>query len=87
VSYLAANRDKIQAYEDFVAELGQEPGDVALAWLLHQPGVTGPIVGPRTQEQLDSAIRAVDLVLDDKALTRLDEIFPGYKTAPEQYAW
>jgi aryl-alcohol dehydrogenase-like predicted oxidoreductase len=87
VSYLKKNRDKIQAYEDFVAELGEQPGEVALAWLLHQPGVTGPIVGPRTQEQLDSAIRAVDLVLDAKALARLDEIFPGYQTAPEHYAW
>ena len=86
-TYLLANRDKIQAYEDLAAELGHEPGDVALAWLLHQPGVTGPIVGPRIQEQLDSAIRAVDITLDEKALTRLDEIFPGYKTAPEQYAW
>ena len=85
--YLEKNRDKIQAYEDFVAELGEQPGDVALAWLLHQPGVTGPIVGPRTQEQLDSAIRAADLVLDEKALARLDEIFPGYQTAPEHYAW
>jgi aryl-alcohol dehydrogenase-like predicted oxidoreductase len=87
VSYLEKNREKIQAYEDFVDELGEQPGDVALAWLLHQPGVTGPIVGPRTQEQLDSAIRAVDLVLDEKALARLDEIFPGYQTAPEHYAW
>lgn len=86
-NYLQKNRDKIQAYEDFVAELGEQPGEVALAWLLHQPGVTGPIVGPRTQEQLDSAIRAADLTLDEKALARLDEIFPGYKTAPEHYAW
>ncbi len=81
------NRAQIEAYEDFAAELGHEPGDVALAWLLHQPAVTAPIVGPRTQEQLDSAVRAVDLRLDDKALTRLDEIFPGHKSAPEDYAW
>jgi aryl-alcohol dehydrogenase-like predicted oxidoreductase len=81
------HRDQIQAYEDFAAELGHEPGDVALAWLLAQPAVTAPIVGPRTQEQLDASIRAVDLELDDKALSRLDEIFPGYRTAPEHYAW
>ena len=74
-------------YEDFAAELGHEPGDVALAWLLHQDGVTAPIVGPRLAEHLDSAIRAVDLELDDKALKRLDEIFPGYRPAPEHYAW
>jgi NDP-hexose C3-ketoreductase / dTDP-4-oxo-2-deoxy-alpha-D-pentos-2-ene 2,3-reductase len=80
-------RDQIEAYEDFAAELGHEPGDVALAWLLHQPAVTAPIVGPRIQEQLDAAIRALDVTLDDKALARLDEIFPGYRTAPEHYAW
>jgi aryl-alcohol dehydrogenase-like predicted oxidoreductase len=84
---VAQNRAAIEAYEDFADELGHEPGAVALAWLLHQPAVTGPIVGPRTQEQLDSAVRALDVHLDEKALARLDEIFPGYRTAPEHYAW
>jgi aryl-alcohol dehydrogenase-like predicted oxidoreductase len=59
----------------------------ALAWLLQQAGVTGPIIGPRTVEQLDSAQRAVTLRLDDKVLQRLDTIFPGYRSAPEHYAW
>ncbi|MCW2538327.1 MAG: putative sugar-phosphate dehydrogenase [Frankiales bacterium] len=80
-------RPQIEAYEEFAEELGYEPGDVALAWLLHQPAVTAPIVGPRTQEQLDAAVRALDVRLDEEALARLDEIFPGYKTAPENYAW
>ena len=80
-------RPQIEQYEAFAEELGYGPGDVALAWLLHQPAVTGPIVGPRTMEQLESAIRAVDVQLDDKALAKLDEIFPGYKTSPEDYAW
>ncbi|TDD13978.1 aldo/keto reductase [Kribbella turkmenica] len=80
-------RPQIEQYEAFADELGHEPGELALAWLLHQPAVTGPIVGPRTMEQLDSAVRAVDIKLDEKALARLDEIFPGYKTAPEDYAW
>lgn len=84
---LEAIRPQIEAYEAFADELGHEPGDIALAWLLHQPAVTAPIVGPRTQEQLDSALRAVELKLDDAALARLSEIFPGKKTAPEQYAW
>ncbi|MFC0626398.1 aldo/keto reductase [Kribbella deserti] len=82
-----ALRPQIEAYEDFAAELGQEPGDIALAWLLAQPAVTAPIVGPRTLEQLEAGIRALDLHLDDKALARLDEIFPGHKPAPEDYAW
>jgi aryl-alcohol dehydrogenase-like predicted oxidoreductase len=81
------NRGQIEAYESLAGELGHEPGEVALAWLLHQPAVTAPIVGPRTQEQLDAAVRALDVGLDEKALMRLDEIFPGHKTAPEDYAW
>jgi aryl-alcohol dehydrogenase-like predicted oxidoreductase len=81
------HRDQLEAYETFAEELGHPPGDVALAWLMHQPAVTAPIIGPRTQEQLDNAVRAVDVTLDEDALKRLDDIFPGHKTAPEDYAW
>ncbi|HEX4060183.1 MAG TPA: aldo/keto reductase [Streptosporangiaceae bacterium] len=81
------SREQIDAYEAFCEEFGEEPGAVALAWLLHQDGVTAPIVGPRTLAQLDDAQRALTLVLDEDALKRLDEIFPGYQPAPEHYAW
>jgi aryl-alcohol dehydrogenase-like predicted oxidoreductase len=84
---LEKHRSQIEQYEALADELGEQPGDVALAWLLHQPAVTAPIVGPRTQEQFDSALRAVDLKLDAAALAKLDEIFPAKKPAPEQYAW
>ena len=84
---LEAKRAELEAYEDLCAEAGEEPGTVGLAWLLTRPAVTGPIVGPRTPEHLESAVHAVDVTLDDKVLTRLDEIFPGHKTAPEDYAW
>lgn len=84
---LEKHRDAIEAYEEFADQLGHEPGDLALAWLLTRPGVTGPIIGPRTREQLDGGLRALDIHLDDAALARLDEIFPGHKTAPEHYAW
>jgi aryl-alcohol dehydrogenase-like predicted oxidoreductase len=80
-------RQQIEAYEIFCEELGAEPGTVALAWLLHQSGVTAPIVGPRTLGHLDDAQRALSLPLDEDALKRLDAIFPGYKAAPEHYAW
>jgi aryl-alcohol dehydrogenase-like predicted oxidoreductase len=82
-----ALRKQVQAYEDLVDKHGLEPGDVALAWLLAQPGVTGPIVGPRTQEQLDSALRAVELKLSEEFLASLDEIFPGTGPSPESFAW
>jgi aryl-alcohol dehydrogenase-like predicted oxidoreductase len=80
-------RPQIEQYEALCAEIGQEPGDVALAWLLHQPAVTAPIIGPRTAGQLDSAERAVNLKLEAETLAKLDAIFPGHKTAPEDYAW
>ncbi|MQY13010.1 Protein tas [Streptomyces sp. RB5] len=80
-------REKVQAYEDLLDKHALAPGEVALAWLLTRPGVTGPIVGPRTQEQLDSALRAVELELSEELLTALDEIFPGPGESPEAFAW
>jgi aryl-alcohol dehydrogenase-like predicted oxidoreductase len=85
--YLDSHREQVQAYEDLCAELGEEPATVGLAWLLSRPGVTGPIIGPRTIEQLDENVAALDVTLDDKTLAKLDEIWPPYKTAPEHYAW
>ena len=87
VAALAEHRDAIEQYEQLADDLGIPPGDLGLAWLLHQPAVTAPIVGPRVMDQLDSAVRAVDVHLDAGTLQRLDEIFPGRKTAPEDYAW
>ncbi|MFF7791542.1 aldo/keto reductase [Streptomyces sp. NPDC007991] len=78
---------KIQAYEDLIDKHGLEPGEAALAWLLTRPGVTGPIVGPRTAEQLESALRAVELDLSEELLAGLDEIFPGPGPSPEAFAW
>ncbi|MFE1030026.1 aldo/keto reductase [Streptomyces sp. NPDC058818] len=82
-----AGRARIQAYEDLLDKHGVEPGEAALAWLLTRPGVTGPIVGPRTAEQLTSALRAVELELSDELLTGLDEVFPGPGPSPEAFAW
>ena len=85
---LEKHRPAIEAWEQFCAERGEDPADVALAWLLHQPAVTAPIVGPRTGAHLDGALKALDITLDEAALARLDEIFPGPGgTAPEAYAW
>ncbi len=75
------------AYGELCRELGHEPADVALAWLLSRPVVTAPIIGPRTMVQLDTAVAAAGISLDASALARLDEIFPGYKPAPEAFAW
>jgi aryl-alcohol dehydrogenase-like predicted oxidoreductase len=85
---LERHHAQVEEYEAFCAELGERPADVALAWLLHQPAVTAPIVGPRTMEQLEQSLRALEVTLDDKALDRLDRIWPGPGgPAPEAYAW
>jgi aryl-alcohol dehydrogenase-like predicted oxidoreductase len=84
---LEAIRPRVGAFEVFCEEIGHEPGDIGLAWLLAQPAVTAPIVGPRTQAQLDSALRALEIDLTESHLAKLNEIFPGFKTSPEDHAW
>ncbi len=82
------HRTQLEAYESLCRELGERPADVALAWLLHNPDVTAPIIGPRTLEQLESSMRALEIRLSDEVLARLDEIWPGPGgEAPEAYAW
>lgn len=81
------HREKLEKWEGLCRELGEKPADVALAWLLNNPVVTAPIIGPRTMEQLDGSLRALEIKLSEETLKKLDEIFPGRKTAPEEYAW
>jgi aryl-alcohol dehydrogenase-like predicted oxidoreductase len=82
------HRAQLEAYEGFCRELGAPPADVALAWLLHNPAVTAPIIGPRTLEQLEGSLRALELKLTAESLQRLDQIWPGPGgEAPEAYAW
>lgn len=82
------HRSKLQKYEALCREIGEKPADVALAWLLHNPAVTAPIIGPRTLEQLDGSLRALEVILSDEALAQLNEIWPGPGgEAPEAYAW
>jgi aryl-alcohol dehydrogenase-like predicted oxidoreductase len=81
-------RPKIEAYENYCKELGEKPADVALAWLLHNPVVTAPIIGPRTLDQLEGSLRPLEMKLSDETLKKLDEVFPGPGgEAPEAYAW
>ena len=82
------HREQLRAYDAWCGEVGERPADVALAWLLHQNGVTAPIIGPRTLEQLTGALRALEIELPEDRLRRLDEIWPGPGgEAPEAYAW
>jgi len=87
---LAEHRETIEAYEKLAAEVGYDPANIALAWLLSRPGVTAPIIGPRTMEQLDGPLDALSIELDGATLTRLDELFPAVGNGgpgPEAWAW
>jgi NDP-hexose C3-ketoreductase / dTDP-4-oxo-2-deoxy-alpha-D-pentos-2-ene 2,3-reductase len=87
-SKLAEHRQALEEYEALADEIGENPANVGLAWLLHQQGVTAPIVGPRTPEQFQDSLRAIDIRLDEDVLSRLDKLFPGPGgPAPEAYAW
>lgn len=82
------NRAQLEKWEGLCGELNENPADVALAWLLNNPAVTAPIIGPRTIEQLDGALRALEIKLSEETLAKLDVIFPGPGgAAPEAYAW
>jgi aryl-alcohol dehydrogenase-like predicted oxidoreductase len=82
------NRSKLEQYKTLCRQLGEPPAAVALAWLLHNPIVTAPIIGPRTIEQLESTLRATEITLDEGTLKKLDEIFPGPGgEAPVAYSW
>ncbi len=81
-------RTQLEAYEALCQELGEAPSNVGLAWLLHNPAVTAPIIGPRTVEQMTGSLRALDISLSNETLKRLDEIWPGPGgEAPNAYAW
>jgi aryl-alcohol dehydrogenase-like predicted oxidoreductase len=79
---------QIEAYEILCKDMGENPADVALAWLLRNPIVTAPIIGPRTSEQLTGSLRAFEIKFSDETLDKLDEIWPGPGgEAPKAYAW
>jgi NDP-hexose C3-ketoreductase / dTDP-4-oxo-2-deoxy-alpha-D-pentos-2-ene 2,3-reductase len=87
---LEQHRPALEAYERLCAEIGEDPSTVALAWLLHRPGVTAPIIGPRTVGQLDGALRSVEVTLTETTLDSLEHLFPPIGNGgpgPEAWAW
>jgi aryl-alcohol dehydrogenase-like predicted oxidoreductase len=88
LAQIEAIRPQLEAWEKLCADLGEQPADVAIAWLLANPAVTAPILGPRTIEQFVGSLRTLEILLSDEVLEKLDEIFPGPGgNAPEAYAW
>jgi len=85
---LKKHRAQIVAWERFCKQMGEKPADVALAWLLANPVVTAPIIGPRTLGQLTGSLRAFKIKLGKAEMKKLDGIWPGPGgEAHEAYAW
>ncbi|TMS51142.1 aldo/keto reductase [Mycobacterium sp. DBP42] len=78
---------QLDAYEQLCATRGRTPAEVAQAWLLHQPAVASVIAGSRTVAQLDAAVDALTVQLDETTLAELDRVWPGPGIAPQSYAW
>lgn len=87
VNKLKNNHLQIEKWENYCDEIGEDPANTALAWLLNQPGVTAPIIGPRTIQQLDESIRSLEIKFNEELLSKLDKIFPPAGKSPEYYAW
>ncbi|HEX2560626.1 aldo/keto reductase [Phenylobacterium sp.] len=83
----AAREAQLARFHALCDQLGQSPSAVALAWLLHQPGITATIIGPRSLHQLSSVLHVPALALLKETLARIEDIFPGCGPAPEAYAW
>lgn len=82
------HRSSLEQWERLCGELRESPSNVALAWLLHNPAVTAPIIGPRTMEQLTDTMRCLEINLSEDTLRKLDAIWPGPGgAAPQAYAW
>lgn len=83
--------DTVDVMSRIAQERGVKTGQIALAWLLHQPVMTSVIFGARTMDQLTSNLAAGDIVLSSDELKLLDEVsalpaeYPGWKLA-EAYA-
>jgi aryl-alcohol dehydrogenase (NADP+) len=77
--YGDADYDVVERVVEIASAKGVAPAQVALAWLLRQPGVTAPIVGASKMEQLDQAIAALDVRLTDEEARRLEEPYVPHK--------
>jgi NDP-hexose C3-ketoreductase / dTDP-4-oxo-2-deoxy-alpha-D-pentos-2-ene 2,3-reductase len=78
---------QLQRFSELCKVINETPSATALAWLLHQPGITSTIIGPATVTQLRSVSHVPDIRLDDHTRRQIDAIFPPSGQAPEAYAW
>jgi aryl-alcohol dehydrogenase (NADP+) len=77
--YTDADFDVVDSVIEIAKKRGVPPARIALAWLLHKPGVTAPIVGASKISQLDDAIAAIDLELDQDEIAALERAYEPHR--------
>ncbi|MCL2057050.1 MAG: aldo/keto reductase [Oscillospiraceae bacterium] len=81
-------KQQLLDFDALCGDLGHSQNTVAIAWLLANPAVDSPVIGPRTAGQMDDLLKSLEVKLDESTMKRLDEIFPGPGgAAPNVYAW
>jgi aryl-alcohol dehydrogenase-like predicted oxidoreductase len=87
VKHMEEHRSKLEPWEALCKKMGEKPADVALAFLLANPAVTAPIIGPRTMEQVEGSLRALEIDFTPEIRKEIDAIFPPFRPSPEGYSW
>jgi aryl-alcohol dehydrogenase-like predicted oxidoreductase len=87
VKHMEEHRSKLEPWEALCKKAGEKPADVALAFLLANPVITAPIIGPRTIEQVEGALRAFEIDYTSELRAEIDAIFPALRPSPEGHAW
>jgi len=76
--------DTVEAFAKLANEAGIKPVTLAVAWAMHQPAITAPIIGASRPEQLDDSLAAADLTLDPDLLKKLDELTREFRRGDAQ---
>ena len=84
---ISERQQQLNDFQTLCDELNEAPSAIALAWLLHQHGVSATIIGPGSVAQLSSVLHVPDIQLNDATLAQIDKIFPAAGESPEAYAW
>lgn len=77
--------DVVETVEKIAKEKGCSPSQFALAWCKEQPGITSPIIGPRTLEQLEDNLGAVNIAVTPEDMARIDEVAPPGRAVSPYY--
>jgi aryl-alcohol dehydrogenase-like predicted oxidoreductase len=76
---------KVEEYLSFCDGRGVNPTHFAVAWMLGQPGVTSPIIGPRTTAQYEDYLEALEITVTDEDRKTIDALFPPGTHVSEYY--